>query len=59
MFVEDDDDEYIDLSEVSDEIFRSVDAFSTDDEQDFLNFDNDAEGYNQLANEAAFNFDEK
>ena len=46
MFVEDDDDEYIDLSEVSDEIFRSVDAFSTDDEQDFLNFDNDAEGYN-------------
>ena len=46
MFVEDDDDEYIDLSEVSDEIFRSVDAFSTDDEQDFLNLDNDAEGYN-------------
>ena len=59
MFVEDDDDEYIDLSEVSDEIFRSVDAFSTDDEQDFLNLDNDAEGYNQLGNEAAFNFDEK
>ena len=46
MFVEDDDDEYIDLSEVSDEIFRSVDAFSTDDEEDFLNFDRDAEGYN-------------
>ena len=44
MFVEDDDDEYIDLSEVSDEIFRSVDAFSTD-EEDFLEFENDAGDY--------------
>ena len=44
MFVEDDDDEYIDLSEISDEIFRSVDAFSTD-EEDYLDFENDAGDY--------------
>ena len=41
MFVEDDDDEYIDISEVSDEIFRSVDAFSTDEEDEFENEDGD------------------
>ena len=35
MFVEDDDDEYIDLSEISDELFRSVDAFSSDPEDGF------------------------
>ena len=32
MFVEEDDDEYIDLSEISDELYRSVDAFSTEEE---------------------------
>ena len=31
----DDDDEYIDSSEVSDELFRSVEAFSTDDEDEY------------------------
>ena len=41
MFVEGDDDEYIDLSEISDEIFRSVDAFSSSDEDDYLGFDED------------------
>ena len=35
MYVEDDDDEYIDDSELSDELFRSVDAFSTDEEEDW------------------------
>ena len=45
MFVEDDDDEYINLSEVSDEIYRSVDAFSTD-EDDYLEFENE-EDYNE------------
>ena len=37
MAVEDDDDEYIDESEISDELFRSVDAFSTDEEDDWKN----------------------
>ena len=33
MYVEEDDnDEYIDSDEISDELFRSVDAFSSDDE---------------------------
>ena len=39
MFVEDDDDEYINDSEVSDELFRSVDAFSTDEEEEFAEFE--------------------
>ena len=33
---EDDDDEYVNSSEVSDEIYRSVEAFSTDEEDDEL-----------------------
>ena len=33
--VEDDDDLYIDSDELSDEILRSVDAFSSDDEYDY------------------------
>ena len=37
--MEDDDDEYVNSSEVSDEIYRSVDAFSTDEEDDFLEFE--------------------
>lgn len=46
MFVEDDDDEYIDLSEISDELFRSVDAFSTDPDEDYLDYEeNEAEEY--------------
>ena len=32
MFVENDDDEYIDSDELSDDIFRSVEAFSSDDD---------------------------
>ena len=32
MYVYQDDDEYIDSSELSDEIFRSVEVFSEDDE---------------------------
>ena len=32
MFVENDDDEYIDSDELSDDLFRSVEAFSSDDD---------------------------
>ena len=32
MFVENDDDEYIDSDELSDDIFRSVEAFSSGDD---------------------------
>ena len=35
LFVENDDDEYIDSDELSDELFRSVDAFSSDDDDAF------------------------
>ena len=35
MIVEDDDDLYIDSDELSDEVLRSVDAFSSDDEYDY------------------------
>ena len=36
MYAEDDDDEYVDESEISDELFRSVDAFSSDEEDEWL-----------------------
>ena len=41
MFVENDDDEYIDSDELSDDIFRSVEAFSSDDEYPFSGSDRD------------------
>ena len=45
MFVEEDDDEYIEESEISDELFRSVDAFSTDEEEDFWESEHAASEY--------------
>ena len=41
LFVENDDDEYIDSDELSDELFRSVEAFSSDDDDAFA-FDGNA-----------------
>ena len=38
MYAEGDDDEYIDESDVSDEVYRSVDAFSSDENEEFLEF---------------------
>ena len=38
VYAEGDDDEYIDDSDVSDELFRSVDAFSSDENEEFLEF---------------------
>ena len=38
IIAENDDDEYINDSEVSDELYRSVDAFSSDDEGDAAEF---------------------
>ena len=39
LWVEEDDDEYIDSSEISDELYRSVDAFSTDEEDAYAEFE--------------------
>ena len=44
MYVYQDDDEYIDSSELSDEIFRSVEVFSEDDE--YLAFEDVIEAKN-------------
>ena len=38
VYAEGDDDEYIDDSDVSDELYRSVDAFSSDENEEFLEF---------------------
>ena len=38
VYAEGDDDEYINDSDVSDELFRSVDAFSSDENEEFLEF---------------------
>ena len=38
VYAEGDDDEYIDESDLSDELFRSVDAFSSDENEEWLDF---------------------
>ena len=43
MFVEEDDDKYIDSSEISDELYRSVDAFSSDEGEEYNEFENQSD----------------
>ena len=55
-----DDDEYIDSSELSDEIFRSIEVFSSDDE-DFIAFEDPIEARNAdtLLDETASKFNKE
>ena len=53
VYAEGDDDEYIDESDVSDELYRSVDAFSSDENEEFIEFQNNNQTYQEILQDAS------